>query len=167
MESSGFIDLKGDARDYSKFLLEHNPFPSLPIPQGIPTITSDRVEDKKRFQDAISELIVNGSSTLTVVVGEYGSGKSHLFRIFKQNVNSQLLSGKEGTMAVYVKTPGNDFSYLFSAFVDDMGEAMLREYAKRAIAQFIDENHSEIPALIHDPTIASQFRSGKYEIEEL
>ena len=80
MENSGIINLTSRRRrDYSHFYLTRNPFPAIGVPVDSPPFTADRIREKKLFQNIMTELLDNGSSQLTVVVGEYGSGKSHLF----------------------------------------------------------------------------------------
>lgn len=133
MERFGIIDLKkAKARNYEKFYLKRNPFPAIGIPEETPFITVDRETVIKRFQNAIGELLETGKSIVTVMVGEYGSGKSHLLRLFKNSVNMQLLSS-EGTLAVYIKTPGEDFSYFFQGFIDGVGPDLLTQLSSKFI----------------------------------
>jgi hypothetical protein len=167
VEQSGYIDLKGEARDYTKFFLQHNPFPSLPIPQESPPITADRVAPIKKFKDSVAELTNTGVTVITVVVGEYGSGKSHLLRIFKRNVNSQLLSLDKGMLAIYVKTPGNDFTDLLFGFIDDVGKSLLTEYARVMLLRYMKANTDEVLAKIFEPSVQKRFLSGDFDIDEV
>ncbi len=114
MEKIGIIDLKKvKPRDYERFFLKRNPFPAVGVPSDALLITVDRVPIIKRFENVIAELLTDGTSIITVLVGDYGSGKSHLLKVFKQSVNSQLLSRENGTLAAYVKSPGEGFRDFF------------------------------------------------------
>ena len=119
---SGLIDLQPKrARDYKQFYLRKNPFPPIGVPTSDELITVDREQVIRRFQNVISEVVSTGDSIITVLVGPYGSGKSHLLRVFKNSVNRQLLTSEEPMIAVYVKSPGEDFRDFFLGFVEDIG----------------------------------------------
>jgi hypothetical protein len=131
LERSGLIDLsKTKARNYEAYYLKRNPFPAIGIPEETLLITADRETVIRRFQNVIREVLDTGRSIITVMVGEYGSGKSHLLKLFKKSVDTQLLYS-EGTMAVYVKSPGEDFSYFLFGFIDNIGFELLTELSKR------------------------------------
>ncbi len=165
MDKSGIINLKGELRDYTKFYLVRNPFPSLTIPDETPSITADREEPIRRFKDAIIELTKNNVTSVAVTVGEYGSGKSHLFRIFKQAVNTQLLSTKDGTLAVFVRSPGNDFSDLLFAFVDDIGRSLFTQYATVILNDFINKNKENVKHYISKHDVRKEFENGNISLE--
>jgi hypothetical protein len=130
LERSGLIDLsKTKARNYESYYLKRNPFPAIGIPEETLLITADREAVIKRFQNVIREVLDTGGSIVTVMVGEYGSGKSHLLKLFKKSVDTQLLHS-EGTMAVYVKSPGEDFSYFLFGFIDNIGFELLTQLTK-------------------------------------
>jgi len=141
MESAGIIDLKfRERRDFSPYYLLRNPFPAIGIPEDVPRFTADRELEKTMFQNVISELIDAGSSLLTVVVGDYGSGKSHLFKVFKNSINTQLLNRDNGTLAIYIKSPGEEFKYLFHGMIDNIGRDLLRKLASELIVGLIQDN---------------------------
>jgi hypothetical protein len=166
MDRSGIINLKGELRDYHRFFLERNPFPSLAIPEDVPAITADREAAIKRFQDSIIELTKNSTTTITVIVGPYGSGKSHLFRIFKQSVNTQLVSNDNGALAIYIRSPGQDFSDLYFATIDDMGKSFLTECASHMLTHQIKTNRKESENYFNSEAI-SQFMGGQMSFESL
>jgi len=166
LERTGLIDLRGvKARDYSKFYLRRNPFPAIGIPEETLTITVDRERVVKRFQNVMRELLDTGKSIITVMVGEYGSGKTHLLKLFKKSVNTQLLS-PEGTLAVYIKTPGEDFSYFFYEFVDDIGLDLLTQLSIRFISKTMRSQH-ELMRHIFDVKMRAGFKSGQLELREI
>jgi Cdc6-like AAA superfamily ATPase len=136
LDKSQIIDLtKPATRDYKKFLLKHNPFPATGVPEDTPLFTVDREDIIKKFQNVIAEILQSNNSVLTVLVGENGSGKSHILRLFKYNINAQLLSRENGMLAAYVKNPGREFYDLYKTMVDDIGKSHFAEI----IGEFVGE----------------------------
>jgi len=140
MERDGIIELKINVRDYSKLFLQQNPFPAIGVPDEFPKITVDREDIKRRFQNVISEVVTTNKTIITVMVGEYGSGKSHLFKVFRNSVNAQLLTKETGALAVYVKSPGEEFSDFFFALIDGIGKDLLIAQSRGFLAQEINTN---------------------------
>ena len=166
MERSGIIDLRRPkARNYGQFYLKRNPFPAIGIPEETPSITVDRETVLKRFQNVIWELLRTDESIITVMVGEYGSGKTHLLRLFKKSVNTQLL-GSEGTLAVYIKTPGEDFSYFFYGFIDDIGLDLLTQLCSKFISNTIRSQHG-LAEHIFDVKLRKGFMSGELRLTDV
>jgi len=166
MEISGLIDLRRPkARNYGQFYLKRNPFPAIGIPEETPSITVDRETVLKRFQNVIWELLDTEKSMITVMVGEYGSGKTHLLKIFKKSVNTQLLS-PGGALAVYIKTPGEDFSHFFYGFVDDIGLNLLTQLSSKFISETMKSQH-ELMEHIFDEKIRKNFMSLELRLEEV
>ncbi len=166
MDKTGLIDLKiPEARDYSKFYLKRNPFPAIGIPEETPSITVDRELVVKRFQNVIWELLENGESIITVMVGEYGSGKTHLLKIFKESVNTQLLPSQKA-LAVYIKTPGEDFSHLFFAFIDDIGFDLLTQLSSRFTAKVMRSEPGLLKNIFNQET-REKFKTSKISLEEV
>lgn len=167
MERTGLIDLKAiKVRNYDKFYLKRNPFPAIGIPEETPLITVDREDVLKRFQNVIMELLNTGTSIITIMVGEYGSGKSHLLKLFKKSVNAQLISEEKSTIAAYIKTPGDDFSDFFYGFVDDIGPHMLNQLSSRFISRTMKFERG-LMRHVFDKNVAQSYLSGKLGLEEL
>jgi len=123
MSDTSFIDLSTTfVRDFSNFYLKRNPFPSIGIPEDAPLITVDRERMIRQFRRMVADIQKENNSKLTVIVGEYGSGKSHLFKIFKNNVNTQLFNQDNGMIASYIKSPEENFTTFVLEFIDDIGE---------------------------------------------
>lgn len=70
MEREGLIELKINAKDYTKYFLVQNPFPAVGVPEEFPRITVDRESIKLRFQNVISEVVSTNRTILSVMVGE-------------------------------------------------------------------------------------------------
>lgn len=166
MEDTGLIDLKIRLRDYSHLFLTHNPFPAVGVPEDYPRITVDRESIKKRFQNVISEILSTGGTIITVMVGDYGSGKSHLLKLFKHSVNRQLLAKEEKTLAVYVKSPGEDFSDLLFSVVDDIGKNLMTEQARAFLLKelYAIKGYRD---LIHDPDVLARYLSNDASLDEI
>jgi hypothetical protein len=137
MEDEGLIELKINAKDYSKYFLNQNPFPAIGVPEDFPKITVDREDIKRRFQNVISEVVLTNKTIITVIVGEYGSGKSHLFKVFRNSVNAQLLTKENGMLAIYIKSPGEEFSDFFFSLIDGIGKELLIEQSRQFLIQEI------------------------------
>jgi len=168
MEKTGIIELKrGKARKYEVFFLKRNPFPALGVPTNGVLITVDREAEIKRFQNIVSELLDNGTGIITVLVGAYGSGKSHLLKVFKNSVNAQLLSRDNGALAMYVKSPGEDFRDFFLGLVEDFGRPLLTQYSEEVIRDHVEKNKAEAETYIYRDEALSSFRDGNYEIGTL
>jgi hypothetical protein len=147
--------------------LTRNPFPSSTIPEDIPLITVDRESEIRHFKDVIGRLYQDGGSTTTVLVGDYGSGKSHLMRIFKNSVNAQLLQSDEPCLAVYVRSTGRNFSDFFFAFVDDVGKSFLSELSKKTILDYFSKNWSRAQRHIFDKDLRKKFDPKSGNLDEI
>lgn len=166
MERHGLIDLRRPKRrNYDQFYLKRNPFPAIGIPDETPFITVDRENVLKRFQNVIWELQSTSESIIAVMVGEYGSGKTHLLRLFKKSINTQLLTS-EGTLAIYIKTPGEDFSHFFNEFVDDVGLDLLTQLSLNFINKTMKSQH-ELVKHIFDINMRNSFLAGKLRYKEV
>ena len=136
LDEQGFIDLSNlQRKDYSKLLLTRNPFPSTAIPSDLPLTTADRQAAIRRFLDVLTALRSDSSSSVTVLLGDYGAGKSHLLKLFKLSVNRKLSAGDSPTLAIYAKSPGRNMRDLFLYIVDDLGRELLTDLAVRWIFQ--------------------------------
>jgi hypothetical protein len=140
LDSDGLIELKrARARDYSRIFLTKNPFPATPIPD-FPFITVDREEIIGHFQDIIANAYEDSRITVTVIVGDYGYGKSHLLKLFKRSVNEKLMTTDHSCLAVYVRTPGKDVSDFLFNFLDDLSVATVTNLSKRLVGEFLKKN---------------------------
>lgn len=165
MEKSWLIDLKRPIlRNYEKFFLSRNPFPSIGIPGEGPLITVDREQIIKKFQNVIGDFLQTTNSSITVLVGGYGSGKSHMLRAFKYNVNLQLSSKENGVLAVYIKSPGESFRDFVSEFIEDIGKERLTQYSEEIIDKFIKNHRDIVLKNACDNQAKNEIKRGKYQI---
>ena len=139
-----FLNLTDLARkDYSSLFLERNPFPASTVPEEIPQFTADRAEEKKQFKETISDLIHDNKSSVTVYVGEYGSGKSHLMRAFKHVVKQQLFNFEKGVFPIYIKTPGRNFLDFYHEVIEDITRKDLETFAEKILKDFLDQHKNK------------------------
>ena len=152
--SKEFIDLSGiTKRDYSGLYLSQNPFPTSLIPNEIPPFTADRKNEKKHFEDMMSELIFNHKSSVTVFVGDYGSGKTHILRALKHVVETQLLNFDNGVIPIYARTPGRNILEFYREFIEDVGRNNLRLFAERIMKIYFEENKQAIKKFVYKKEI--------------
>jgi len=167
MESPSYIDLKAPfRRNFEEYFLKRNPFPAIGVPIDTPVITADREKIIENFRRMISSLVENEDSLLTVMVGEYGSGKSHLLKLFKFNVNNQLLSRDNGILAVYIKSPGEIFKEFTLSFIDDIGRTLLQNISEEMIKDFLKETRN-IKRYIHNETVINKIYNDTATIQEI
>lgn len=151
MDREDIIDLINvKPKQYDKFFLNRNPFPAIGIPGVETPFTVDREEIIRKFADAVTKLRIDGKGSLTVLVGDYGSGKSHLLTVFKQNVMNQLLSRENGTLAIYIKSPGEELLDLYFGLIEDIGRPLLKKYSEEIIQEYIRNHRREYLATVKE-----------------
>lgn len=147
MDDFPVIDLtKGKKRNYSKLYLRKNPFPNTAIPEEVPMLNVDREKIIMHFKEIVNALSESTTPSVTVIIGQYGDGKTHLLRLFKYSVNSQLFDlGKNdiNTLAIYVRSPGKNFLEFFGELIEDVGRGTLQKISHKIITDYIDEHRTE------------------------
>ena len=138
LDDQGYVNLdKLSQRNYGRIFLTRNPFPALADPEEIPVTTVDREGILRRFTDVLAHLYTNQSSAVSVILGDYGSGKSHLLKLFKASVNRKLLTTKDPSVAAYVKSPGRSIRDLWLYLVEDLGRGFLTDLSRKSIFEFL------------------------------
>jgi len=168
MNEFGLIELrKGRKRDYGKLLVDSNPFPSTAIPEEAPPFNVDREKAVEHFRDIIFQLGNNKTPFVTVIIGDYGDGKTHLLRLFKQSVNAQLFDldkDGENTLATYIRTPGKNFKEFFSEVIEDVGRSLLETISNKLIMEYIKENKEKAETFVlgTEKTVPEKFEMGEF-----
>jgi len=162
------LDLSGLARiNYSRYFLKANPFPAMGIPEEVPLTTADRKEIIDRFREDLRRTIFEGKSSVIVVTGDYGAGKSHLLKYCKYRVNTQLLTSTNKSIAVYIKSAGRNFKDLYLYFIDDIGRDFLTNYAVGIIKSYVEKNESKMREYLYDKTLQQVTRLASVDTDRL
>lgn len=164
--SEKFIDFTQSERDYAKILLKQNPFPALAIPEEKPSITADRQQARDKFVNVIGNLRKEGESSVVIFIGDYGSGKSHLLRVFATAIGEQLYNIKDGVFPIFLRSPGKNFlEYAIEAFTG-VGLSKMTEISHKLVEEYISKNQNRVKSLIHK-SHQPKFESGNYVLEDL
>lgn len=156
------LDLAGLSKiDYSRFHLVFNPFPAVGIPEEIPATTADRAEILDRFKEVLRQGLFQNRSTVTVLTGEYGAGKSHLLKYLKYRINTQLLTSKDRALGVYVKSVGRGFRDLYLYFIDDVGRDFLTGCSAELIRSYLVKADEDGSRYIYDRSLAGKHPLSK------
>ena len=162
------LDLSGLTRiNYSRYFLKANPFPAMGIPEEIPLTTADRKEVIDRFREDLRRTIFEGKSSVIVITGDYGAGKSHLLKYFKYRVNTQLLTSTNKSIAVYIKSAGRNFKDLYLYFIDDIGRDFLTNYAVGIIRLYVEKHEKETRKHLYTKALQSETRLVSVDIDKL
>jgi type II secretory pathway predicted ATPase ExeA len=154
LDEHGLVDLSRlEKIDYSKLLVRYNPFPSTAVPSEVPLTTADRKPVLKRFTEVLSVLYNDQSSSVTVLLGDYGTGKSHLLKLFKASVNEKLLSSEKPILAAYVKSPGRNIREMFLNVVDDIGRDLLAKLAEKYVYEYLTTRGKQQAHLIRGKSV--------------
>lgn len=121
------LELK--VRDYAPYFLTQNPFPYTPVPDDRPTLMVDQERAMGRLLDVISTARNTGRSNHAVIIGPYGSGKSHILKHLQSVIEERFA---RTMLACYIPTLGRDFLHLYRSFMADLGMSRLSELAKVA-----------------------------------
>jgi len=111
---------------YHKYFLLENPFPIVPIPEEQPEIFGANQNALDRIIWQLNKVAKTNRPIHIVLVGPYGSGKTHLLRYLASEINQHIRGG----LGAYVPHPGPDFISIYRRFVDNIGYDRLRNLAK-------------------------------------
>src|SRR6266566_427002 len=162
MPTSEPLDLASLTKiDYSRLHLVFNPFPAVGIPEEIPATTADRAEILDRFKEILRQGLFENRSTVTVLTGDYGAGKSHLLKYLKYRINTQLLTSKDRALGVYVKSVGRGFRDLYLYFIDDVGRDFLTGFSEALIRSHLAKADDEGSRYVFDKNLAGKHPLSK------
>lgn len=114
------------------FKLPYNPFPPSGISPDAPEGPPLKDEQGREIGPLISRFILSayrdrGSTQGLVIIGEYGTGKSHLLRLMHHQINEWLGSGDEKALSIYVKRPRVEAQDLNREILKSLGEDTVRK----------------------------------------
>src|SRR5438128_5665506 len=104
---------------YKSLGLERNPFPGTPVPEDEPNFLFARESIGDDIAKRTVRAILEHDPQHFVVLGQYGSGKSHLLKYFKHVINARFLP--EGrAVAAYINHPGKNFQEFYRNLVEGL-----------------------------------------------
>ena len=108
--------------NYEKFILTQNPFPYVSVPDDEPSVFFDQEKALKTLTHVAESAYSTEFSNHAVVVGPYGSGKSHTLKYIARYVNKQLAkSPKKRSIAFYIPHPGAGILDIYRTIIAEMG----------------------------------------------
>lgn len=111
-------------KDYENYFLLKNPFPSITVPHGSVEVLVDRKDVMNGIREIISYYMQSKESSIALMVGAYGNGKSHLLKYIEKKINSQLghySRSRDKVYAAYIQSPGKNFLEFYTNFIESFG----------------------------------------------
>lgn len=131
----------------TSYCLPYNPFPPSGIspeePEGPPLKDEVGREVSPQIRNFIMSAYSEPSSTKgLVIIGAYGTGKSHLLRLMHHQINEWLGSGEQKALSIYVQRPRVEAQDVNREVLRSLGEDTIRKMLwycmKGEIAQDIE-----------------------------
>lgn len=153
-------------KDYN---LSSNPFPG---GAGVPLTDVSFFANKKEFEEKIKSLINetvdNKKSSVYIIFGRYGCGKTHTLRYMRHLITET----RKDAEAIYINNPGIKFLDLYRSTINEIGKDRLLDYAKefagkvhlryaRDLVQRTDNGEialEELPSFFNKDTVRSETR---------
>jgi DNA polymerase III delta prime subunit len=133
---------------YSSYFLSENPFPVVPIPEEYPRIFVANQKALQRIIWQLNKVAKTNRPIHVVLVGPYGSGKTHLLRYLASEINQRI----KGGLGAYVPHPGPDFISIYRRFIESLSYDKLRTLSKAAEERKLKETiiyHDFVTALVN------------------
>lgn len=112
----------------SQLRVPRNPFPRIPVPTYPPRITYDPQGVVRRILEEAELTLETGSANAVVIVGPYGSGKTHLMLAALAAIKAKM----SNALAVYVPSPGSSILTVHKAVLEMLGPTKLASLARDA-----------------------------------
>lgn len=140
-----------ETRDYSQYNLSENPFPYTPIPSSEPDIFVNQENVISQLINVVSTTYVTEHSSHAVVVGPYGSGKSHTLRYLEKLIKESIREEPDRkTLSCYIPSPGSGFIHIYRDLIERMGLAKLEEIAAESSFDRLPYNMSRVFKAFND-----------------
>jgi hypothetical protein len=120
--------------NYSRLCLKGNPFPYVSVPEEEPSYYFDQEAALKCLLRVLASTHATASSNHAVLVGTYGSGKSHTLKHLAERVKNELNRANRKAVAFYVPHPGLGIIDVYRSIVAQLGP---NAFAK--LSSFVDE----------------------------
>ncbi len=160
------INFDENVVSFEKAHLRFNPFPSTALPEENPSITADRNEAVEKFVHIINNLRNHHESSVAVFVGDWGSGKSHLLRVFNTAIQDKLFTANGGVFPILVRSPGRSMLDFLKEVFSGLNRARMTQLSNQIIEKYIEENKKKVePLVLRD--FKQKFNDEKYKLEDL
>lgn len=159
MSNDGF-NITDDARDYSLYGLEDNPFPYSPVPDENPEVYCGQDHVAEAVSNTVSTLLGSGKSKHLVITGKYGNGKSHTLKYARS-----LVRDREDVLVGYVAQPGEGFLDIYHEFMYDVGFDRVQEIAYEFLASVARDETDQNP--IGAKAMKTQIDDGEILLSDL
>lgn len=121
--------------NYEKFLLTQNPFPYVSVPEDEPSLFFDQEKALRTLAHVVESTYATEFSNHAVVVGTYGSGKSHTLKYIARYVNKQISKQpKKKAIAFYIPHPGTGILDIYRTIITDLGPTVVSK-----LSTFVDD----------------------------
>ena len=111
---------------YAQYYLSRNPFPFVSIPEEEPSVYFDQEVAISRISSSLKSAIETGYSNHIVLVGPYGTGKSHTLKHIAHLLNEGVIAKRGKSQAVYIPHPGGSFADIYKQVVLRLGYSEIR-----------------------------------------
>jgi len=116
--------------DYSRYFLTKNPFPYVSIPGDSNITYVDQEQARSTLLDVIASVCHTGLSNHAVVVGPYGSGKSHTLKYIAQTINQKKICGDSRALVCYIPQPGSSLLDVHRQTLTELGFEVISSLGK-------------------------------------
>jgi P-loop Domain of unknown function (DUF2791) len=154
IDESNFDLTSAIGNGYAKYYLLGDPFPAFTITEEAPKLFVDRVTLMHDIQRYILDLHSSGDSDAFLILGDYGTGKTHILKFLKHQINSSLANlENDRALAIYVRPGGSMLDFLANFvsslgldfltvtvkdYIDNLGASPTRTAAKAPVPLFGD-----------------------------
>jgi Cdc6-like AAA superfamily ATPase len=153
-------------KDYN---LSSNPFPwGAGVPLTDVSFFANKKEFREKIEGLVSETIDNKKSSVYIIFGRYGCGKTHTLRYMRHIITEK----QQDAYAIYINNPGERFLDLYRSVINEIGKDRLLGYAKefagkvhlhyaRDLVQRTDNGEitlEELPSFFNKETVRSETR---------
>lgn len=124
-----------ETNKYQRLQLSRNPFPSVAVARETPLYPPLSAIDKS-LQDLLIDFVVNKESQMAVIIGEYGSGKTHTLRLIQEKLEEPGSPLKP--KIVYIASAGYEMYSLLRNILDGFGRDEITKTIWRLLLEDID-----------------------------
>lgn len=138
-------------RDYTIYFLSTNPFPYTPIPSQEPNIFINQEKTISGLMDTVATTYTTGQSSHAILIGPYGSGKSHALKYIERLIKEISTEDDEKkAIACYISSLGTSFLHIYREFMEKVGLEVIRETINAPLTFDLSYNISRIFDVLND-----------------